>query len=132
MIVLVIDASAAVQASLPSDGFAFLDQEELVAPALLWSEVPSVLHEMARRGTVSRDLGRAALDRFLAAPIRPRRHARLTSDAWRIADELGWAKTYDAEYVALAHVLSSRLLTLDARLRRTASRLVEVLGPTEL
>ena len=132
MIVLVIDASAAVQASLPSDGFAFLDQEELVAPALLWSEVPSVLHEMARRGTVSRDLGRAALDRFLAAPIGPRRHARLTSDAWRIADELGWAKTYDAEYVALAHVLSSRLLTLDARLRRTASRLVEVLGPTEL
>ena len=121
-----------MQASLPSDGFAFLDQEELVAPALLWSEVPSVLHEMASRGTVSRDLGRAALDRFLAAPIGARRHARLTSEAWRIADELGWAKTYDAEYVALAHVLSSRLLTLDARLRRTASRLVEVLGPTEL
>ena len=40
-----------------------------------------------------------------------------------------WARTYDAEYVALAHLLSSRLLTLDARLRRTASRLVEVLGP---
>ena len=132
MIVLVIDASAAVQASLPSDGFAFLDQEELIAPALLWSEVPSVLHEMAWRGTVSRDLGRAALDRFLTAPIEARRYARLTSEAWRIADELGWAKTYDAEYVALAHVLRSRLLTLDARLRRTASRLVEVLGPTEL
>lgn len=44
----------------------------------------------------------------------------------------GWAKTYDAEYVALAHLLGSRLLTLDARLRRTASRLVEILGPTEL
>jgi predicted nucleic acid-binding protein len=132
LIVLVIDASAALQASLPSDGFAFLDQEELVAPALLWSEVPSVLHEMAWRGTVSRDLGRAALDRFLAAPIGARRHTRLTPEAWRIADDLGWAKTYDAEYVALAHLLSSRLLTLDARLRRTASRLVEVLGPTEL
>ena len=132
MIVLVIDASAAVQASLPSDGFAFLDQEELVAPALLWSEVPSVLHEMAWRGAVSRDLGRAALDRFLAAPIAARRHARLTPEAWHIADEFGWAKTYDAEYVALARLLGSRLLTLDARLRRTASRLVEILGPTEL
>jgi predicted nucleic acid-binding protein len=132
LIVLVIDASAAVQASLPSDGFAFLDQEELIAPALLWSEVSSVLHEMAWRGTVTRDLGRAALDRFLAAPIVTRRHARLTPEAWRIADDLGWAKTYDAEYVALAHLLSSRLLTLDARLRRTASRLVEVVGPTEL
>jgi len=129
---LVIDASAAVQASLPSDGFAFLDQEELIAPALLWSEVPSVLHEMSWRGTISRRLGRVALDRFLAAPIAVRRHARLAPEAWHIADELGWAKTYDAEYVALAHLLSSRLLTLDARLRRTASRLVEVLGPTEL
>ena len=132
MIVLVIDASAAVQASLPADGFALLDQEELVAPALLWSEVPSVLHEMAWRGTVSRGLGRAALERFLAAPIGARRHARLTPEAWRIADALGWAKTYDAEYVALAHLLGSRLLTLDARLRRTASRLVEILGPTDL
>jgi hypothetical protein len=54
LIMLVIDASAAVQAALPSDGFTFLDREELVAPALLWSEVPSVLHEMAWRGTVSR------------------------------------------------------------------------------
>jgi predicted nucleic acid-binding protein len=71
LIVLVIDASAAVQASLPSDGFALLDQEELIAPALLWSEVPSVLHEMAWRGTISRGLGRAALERFLAAPIGP-------------------------------------------------------------
>ena len=129
---LVIDASVAVQASLPSAGFALLDQVQLVAPALLWSEVPSVLHEMAWRGTVSTALGRDALDRFLAAPIAARRHARLLPEAWRIADELGWAKTYDAEYVALARLLGSRLLTLDARLRRTASRLVEVLGPTEL
>ena len=129
---LVIDASAAVQASLPSEGFLFLDQEELIAPPLLWSEVPSVLHEMAWRGSVSRGLGRAALERFLAAPIGTKRHVRLTAEAWRIADELGWAKTYDAEYVALARLLGSRLLTLDARLRRTASRLVEVLGPTEL
>jgi len=130
--VLVIDASAAVQASLASHGFALLDQEELVAPALLWSEVPSVLHEMAWRGTMSRALGREALERFLAAPISARRHARLTPEAWRIADELGWAKTYDAEYVALARLLGSRLLTLDARLRRTASRLVEILGPGQL
>ena len=117
---------------MPSDGFAFLDREELVAPALLWSEVPSVLHEMTWRGTVSPGLGHEALQRFLAAPIGVRRPARLTPEAWLIADELGWAKTYDAEYVALARLLGSRLLTLDARLRRTASRLIEIRGPTEL
>ena len=52
--------------------------------------------------------------------------------AWKIADRLGWAKTYDAEYVALADLLSCRLVTLDARLRRGAQRLGFVVGPDEL
>jgi hypothetical protein len=51
---------------------------------------------MAWCGTVSRDLGRAALERFLAAPIGARRCARLTLEAWRIADEFGWVKVTGA------------------------------------
>jgi hypothetical protein len=47
-------------------------------------------------------------------------------------DELGWAKTYDANYVALARILDCRLVTLDARLRRGTARLGFVIGPTEL
>jgi predicted nucleic acid-binding protein len=39
----------------------------------------------------------------------------LAGEAWRIADELGWAKTYDANYVALARLLGCKLVTLDAR-----------------
>ncbi|HLE43939.1 MAG TPA: type II toxin-antitoxin system VapC family toxin [Methylomirabilota bacterium] len=129
---LVVDASVAVHASLAADGFALLRGETLAAPALLWSEVPSVLHELAWRGSVSRQLAREALARFLAASVVPRRPSRLTSQAWDIADRFGWAKTYDAEYVALAHLLRCRLLTLDARLRRSASGLIEVVGPSEL
>ena len=129
---IVIDASAAIHASLPANGFAVLRAQELIAPALPWSEVPSVLHELAWRGTVSSELAREALGRFLSAPIGTRRHSRLTSEAWRLADELGWAKTYDAEYVALARLMRCRLLTLDGRLRRGASGVVEVLTPTEL
>jgi len=45
---------------------------------------------------------------------------------------MGWAKTYDAEYVALARLLSCRLVTLDARLRRGADRLGFVVAPQEL
>jgi predicted nucleic acid-binding protein len=130
--VLVVDASAALQASLASGGFAVLGRQELVAPPLLWSEVPSVLHELVWRGAITADLGRESLQRFLSAPIRNRRHARLTVEAWRVADDLGLAKTYDAEYLALARLLDVRLLTVDARLRRTGSRLVEIVGPTEL
>jgi len=53
-------------------------------------------------------------------------------DAWEIADTFGWAKTYDAEYVALARARNCPLLTFDARLARTAMRLVTVLGPSDL
>jgi predicted nucleic acid-binding protein len=49
-----------------------------------------------------------------------------------VAEELGWAKTYDAEYVALARLLQCRLVTLDARLRRGADRLGFVIAPSEL
>lgn len=129
---LVIDASVAVQASLAADGFALLRGQVLVAPALLWSEVPSVLHDLAWRAAVSQELAREALTRFLSAPIGARRPARLAPEAWRIADQLGWARTYDAEYVSLARLLRCRLLTVDTRLRRRVSGIVEALGPGEL
>jgi len=45
---------------------------------------------------------------------------------------LWWAKTYDAEYVALALLLGTRVVTLDARLRQGADRLGCVVGPHEL
>ncbi len=129
---LVIDASAAVQAALSPDGFAVLRTEELVAPSLLWSEGLSVLHELGWRGAISRALARDALGRFVSAPIAARRPPRLAEEAWRVADELGWAKTYDAEYLALARLLRCRLLTVDDRLRRRASAIAEIVGPTDL
>ncbi len=58
----------------------------------------------------------------------PRLHER----AWTLADELGWAKTYDAEYVALALILDIPLLTLDGRLARGVEHLVPVVGPAEI
>jgi predicted nucleic acid-binding protein len=130
--VLVLDASAAVQYALAADGYALLGRRELVGPALLWSEVSSVLHELAWRRSISTELAQQAFARFLAARIGARRSVRVASEAWRIADRFGWAKTYDAEYVALARSLRCPLLTIDARLRRTVSNMVEVLGPSDL
>ncbi|MGH9115142.1 MAG: hypothetical protein ACRDWW_04860 [Acidimicrobiales bacterium] len=56
----------------------------------------------------------------------------MAGEAWRLAEELGWAKTYGAEYVALARLLRCRLVTLDRRLRRGTERLGFVVGPGEL
>jgi predicted nucleic acid-binding protein len=49
-----------------------------------------------------------------------------------VAEEFGWAKTYDAEYVALAKAEGCRLVTLDSRLRRGTDRLGFVVTPAEL
>jgi len=49
-----------------------------------------------------------------------------------IADRLGWTKTYDAEYLALARILKCRLLTTDSKLKSAASRIVAIIGPGDL
>jgi predicted nucleic acid-binding protein len=129
---LVVDASLVVEWSVASGELDHLLADELCAPPLMWSEASSALHERAWRGDLDVEATRRARSRLQAAPIRPDTHPRLAEEAWRIADELGWAKTYDAEYVALASLLHCRLVTVDARLRRGAERLGFVLGPTEL
>lgn len=66
------------------------------------------------------------------APIDRRSPRELHIEAWKVAEECGWAKTYDAEYVALARLLDCPLLTRDARLKRVARGLIDVVGPTEI
>ncbi len=125
----VVDASVAVQACLSRAGFEPLAAYELIAPRLLWSEAASALHELAWRGDISLDLAREALARLEASPIVPRDLPRGPRAAFEIADRLGWAKTYDAEYVALAAAVDGVLITSDARLRRGVTNLIRVIGP---
>jgi predicted nucleic acid-binding protein len=74
------------------------------------------------------------LRRFLAGKlsISEQRPDGLAMAAWEVAEEFGWAKTYDAEYVALAKRNDCRLVTVDGRLRRGAERLGFVVTPAEL
>jgi predicted nucleic acid-binding protein len=129
---VVVDASIAVRACLSETGFTELDGQELAAPPLLWLESASALHELRWRGEISADLARLALERLVSAPIAERRPRRLLQRAWAIGDELGWAKLYDAHYVALAVMTNTPLITVDARLLRSAARLVETIGPADL
>jgi len=98
----------------------------------MWSEARSALHELLWRGEVSADDALAARSRLERCRVRRRSHTRLAARAWELADELGWAKTYDAEYVALADLLGARLVMLDARLRRSTEALGFVISPSEL
>ena len=126
-----VDASVAVAASYRAGGFDQLGGERLVAPSLLWSEARSALHELRWRGEITADDAERARRRVEDSPVERVDDRRLGDEAWRLADELGWAKTYDAEYVGLARLLGCRLVTLDARLRRATDRLGFVVGPGE-
>lgn len=129
---LVVDASVALPACQYEDGFTALGDDQLAAPPLMWSEARSTLHEAAWRGELGEDEAHAALLRLESAPVSSRGPEDLGEEAWRVANAFGWAKTYDAEYVALAQLLGCRLVTADARLRRAARRLGFVVAPGEL
>jgi predicted nucleic acid-binding protein len=129
---LVIDTSVAIRICDSGGNFRALKDSELVAPPLLWSEFTASVHAAVWRGERSAERGRRLIELLGGSPVRKRDHVRLLAEAWRLADELGWAKTYDAEYCALAAILDCRLVTLDGRLRRGADRLGFVVTPDEL
>jgi predicted nucleic acid-binding protein len=130
--VLVLDANVVIPACTLDRGFRRFGRQALVAPPFMWSEARSSLHEAVWRGELREDAGLRALGRLESSPVEARIHPDVGAEAWRIADELGFAKTYDAEYLALAGLLGCRLVTLDGRLRRGAAKLGFVIGPGEL
>jgi len=113
---------------LASEGIEVPDEHELLAPTLLRSQTLSALHEAAYRGDIPADAARDRLARVGAMRIRLLGDAVLRRKAWLVADELGWAETYDAEYVALTQLQADAFVTLNAELARRVTGIVATAG----
>lgn len=118
----VVDTSAILH--LAAEGIEVADTHELLAPTLLRSQALSALHEAVHRGDLSDDTARDHLAHIRRTKIRFLGDAVLRKVAWEVADELGWASTYDAEYIALTKLQADALVTLDPELARRAAQLV--------
>jgi len=120
----VVDASAVLH--LASAGIEVAGEHELLAPTLLRSQTLSALHEAVQRGEIPADVARDRLARIGRMPIRLLGDAVLRRKAWEVADQLGWASTYNAEYVALTQLQADAFVTLNAELARSVEGIVAI------
>jgi predicted nucleic acid-binding protein len=97
---------------------------QVLAPTLLRSQLLSLLYQGVRRGDMTSIDAEQRLDYVRGLRIRLLGDRVLQQVAWKVADQLGWPDTYDAEYVALTQLQADAFITLDDRLRRAVRHLV--------
>lgn len=105
---------------------------QLLAPTLVRSQALSALYRAARRGDISSEQGLERVTRINSLKVRFLGDRVLQRTAWRVAAELGWETTYDAELVALTQLQADILVTSDRQLAQAVSGLAETATPDAL
>jgi predicted nucleic acid-binding protein len=100
-------------------------EHQLVAPTLVRSQALSALYEAARRGEITAAEGIERVTQINSLKIRFLGDKVLQRTAWRVANQLGWETTFDAEFVALTQLQADVFVTSDGELARAVSGLVE-------
>lgn len=116
---LVLDASAAVNALIPSElrdrTRSQLAEADLCAPTLIDTEVLSALARLERASAISPSEADHAIAAWLRLPLTRFPVEGLLGEIWGLRHRV---RIRDAHYVALSRVLGAPLLTADARLAR--------------
>ena len=105
---------------------AIAEHHQLVAPTLLRSQLVTLLYQASRRGELTKKEADRRLDYVRGLRLRLLGDRVLQRSAWAVADQLDWADTFDAEYVALTQLQADALVTLDRRLADAVTHLVTV------
>src|SRR6266567_3166621 len=120
----VIGPDVAIQ--LAHDEAVIRDEHQILAPALLRSQLLSLLYQAVHRGELTKKDAERRLSYVRGLRIRLLGDRVLQNVAWKVADQLGWPDTFDAEYVALTQLQADALITLDRQLAHAVKDLVTV------
>ena len=101
-------------------------EHQILAPTLVRSQILSLLYRAVGDGELTKKDADRQLDYIRGLRIRLLGDRVLQSVAWKVADQLGWVDTLDAEYVALTHLHADALITLDRHLAGAVKDLVTV------
>jgi predicted nucleic acid-binding protein len=119
-----------VAVRLARDQAALGQGHQLLAPTLLRSQLLSLLYREVHGGKLTQQDAEQWLDYVRGLRIRLLGDRVLQRVAWKIADQLGWTDTYDAEYVALTQLQADAFVTLDEHLAQAVEGLVTI-APVE-
>ena len=119
-----IDALTALR--LVREGAVIPDEHQLVAPNLLRSQALSLVYRGVRDGEISAADALTLLDGITTMRIRLLGDRVSRGTAFRLAEQLGWDDTPNAEYVAVAQLQADAFVTLDADLARAVTGVVTV------
>ncbi len=119
-----IDAPTAIR--LLREGISVAPADQLVAPNLLRSQALSLLYRSVYSGELTEREGRDLLDAIATMRIRLLGDRVSRSVAWRVAKQLGWDDTANAEYVAVTQLQADALIAADAELAAAVAGLVDI------
>ncbi len=86
---------------------------QLLAPTLLRSQLLARLYRLVNEGQMTTKEANQHLDYVRSLRVRLLGDRVLQQVAWKVAHQLAWPDTMDAEYVALTQLQADGLVTLD-------------------
>lgn len=103
-------------------------EHKLLAPTIFRSQLLSMLYQAVRHEKMAKSDADRHLDYVRGLQIRFLGDRVLQNVAWKVASQLGWSDTFDAEYVALTQLQADAFITLNEELA-SAVKDVVVLAP---
>ncbi len=120
-----VDASFIIRSLTPNSDLQYAtdlleqwieNQHPLIAPSLITYEVSSALHRLQHLNKLESQIAQEAFTTFQQLGITLIESPQLHNLSWRLAQQFGHSRTYDAAYLAVAQLHNAEMWTADKKL----------------